>query len=176
MALNSIIGQNLCRIKKTELDRKELQVSPKKTIIGIHFAYLPVDCHLGHGPGVARRLSTWSEERGVNRSLRQLRKFTVQGPGAEIGRVDRLFVDFERWTIRYIGVLVADSPRRLYLVSPLSLSGVDWPDRRICTRTGLGLTVHGRSIGKGSSVWPCQLPVTAGKPSIYLGIRQFHGG
>ena len=96
----------------------------------------------------------------MNRSLRQLRKFTVQGPGAEIGRVDRLFVDFERWTIRYIGVLVADSPRRLYLVSPLSLSGVDWPDRRICTRTSR------RAMDEGPDIHPDE-PISRAQEVAY---------
>ena len=71
----------------------------------------------------------------MNRSVAQLRKFTVHGPKVEIGQADRFYIDVELWTVRYIAVIPEGAPQRLCLVSPLLLSRVDWLHRRIRTRT-----------------------------------------
>ena len=67
----------------------------------------------------------------VNRSLQQLKKFTVCGAAAEIGRIEGFFADLDLWTIRYIAVAWPETPQRLHLLSPLSLAAVDWRQRRI---------------------------------------------
>ncbi|MBN1835829.1 MAG: hypothetical protein JW820_08255 [Spirochaetales bacterium] len=88
----------------------------------------------------------------MNRSLRHLSEFTVFGPNAKIGRVDRFYADLDRWAVRYIAVPCPGESRHLYLISPLSLAGIDWQERRIRARTTRLEVERGPQVGAGDPV------------------------
>lgn len=61
------------------------------------------------------------------RSIKNLQKLRLEAIDGEIGSVDEVFFDDERWTVRY---LVVDTgkwlPGRRVLISPFSVRSVDW--------------------------------------------------
>jgi sporulation protein YlmC with PRC-barrel domain len=63
--------------------------------------------------------------------LKQLRGFTASGSDGDVGRVEDLLFDDERWTVRYLAVEMGGLlDRRQVLVSPISFESVDWPAQR----------------------------------------------
>lgn len=66
------------------------------------------------------------------RSGNDLRGLKIRATDGDIGKVDQFLFDDEHWTIRYIVVNTAGwLLKELVLLSPRSIAGVDWDDRRI---------------------------------------------
>lgn len=65
------------------------------------------------------------------RSSQELNGFTVRGTDGEIGQVDELFFDDEKWTIRYVVVRTGGWLGRRVLISPMSVSRTDWTDKTV---------------------------------------------
>lgn len=74
------------------------------------------------------------------------------GPRAAIGRVDRFFADLDRWAIRYLAVVSGGAPRHVHLVSPLSVAGIDWQERRIRVRTTRRKVEEGPEVEVGAPI------------------------
>lgn len=66
------------------------------------------------------------------KSVHSLKGLAIHATDGEIGKVDELYFDDERWTVRY---LVVDTggwlDQRLVLISPLSVSQADWESGRL---------------------------------------------
>jgi sporulation protein YlmC with PRC-barrel domain len=69
------------------------------------------------------------------RPATEIRGLTIHATDGEIGSVQDLFFDDDRWTVRYVvvdtGTLL---PGRRVLVSPLAVTGADWDARRLDVR------------------------------------------
>src|SRR5687767_6133976 len=80
---------------------------------------------------------TGVRRKGMLRSAATLQGYAISGSDGEIGQVDRLFFDDEKWTVRH---LVVDTgkwlPGRRVLISPAAVERID-PD---CGRIHLNLT------------------------------------
>lgn len=73
----------------------------------------------------------------MNLSGRRLQRFRLISANAEIGTLERLFVDIEQWTIRYFSVACDDDPVRRVIVSPISVSKLDITEGTIYTSLSL---------------------------------------
>src|SRR5688572_13393798 len=66
------------------------------------------------------------------RSVKHLERFTIVATDGAIGAVDDIFFDDERWAVRYV---VVDTgkwlPGHRVLVSPLSITHVEWGEQRM---------------------------------------------
>ena len=68
----------------------------------------------------------------MNRSVKHLHAYTLVGRDGELGSVEEMYFDDEKWTIRYIITdLGGDSEKERAAVSPVSVDGVDWKNRMI---------------------------------------------
>ena len=66
------------------------------------------------------------------RSVKEMKKFEVVATDGRIGSVDDFYFDDERWAIRYVVVTAGRwPPGRRVLISPLSVSGIEWGDQRL---------------------------------------------
>ena len=66
------------------------------------------------------------------RSVNHIRKFTIGAKDGDIGSVEDFYFDDERWAIRFVVVDTGTwlSGRRT-LISPISIVGPDWGERRL---------------------------------------------
>lgn len=60
------------------------------------------------------------------RSVAKLKGFTVTGIDGEVGAIEDVYFDDERWAIRYLIVDARARFDRPVLISPLAVSGADW--------------------------------------------------
>jgi sporulation protein YlmC with PRC-barrel domain len=68
----------------------------------------------------------------MNRSVKHLHAYTVVGRDGELGSVEEMYFDDEKWTIRYIIAGLAEaSEKDRAAVSPVSVDEVDWKNRMI---------------------------------------------
>lgn len=65
------------------------------------------------------------------RSSTELMGFTIRGTDGDVGTVDDVFFDDEKWVVRYIVVNTGGWLGRRVLISPLSFSGTDWSAKAI---------------------------------------------
>jgi sporulation protein YlmC with PRC-barrel domain len=68
----------------------------------------------------------------MNRSVKHLHACTLVGRDGELGPVEEMYFDDEKWTIRYIVTNLEEVPdRERAAVSPVSVDDVDWKSRTI---------------------------------------------
>jgi sporulation protein YlmC with PRC-barrel domain len=68
----------------------------------------------------------------MNRSVKHLHAYTVVGRDGDLGSVEEMYFDDEKWTIRYIVADLAEaSEKDRAAVSPVSVDAVDWKNRMI---------------------------------------------
>jgi uncharacterized protein YrrD len=60
------------------------------------------------------------------RSTKKLTGFTIRGTDGDVGTLDDLLFDDEKWAIRYIVVNTGGWLGRRVLISPMSFSSIDW--------------------------------------------------
>jgi hypothetical protein len=65
------------------------------------------------------------------RNARQLENFVVHAADGELGTVDELYFEDETWAIRYLTVAIGFLGSRRVLISPISVTHVDWIDKRL---------------------------------------------
>ena len=65
------------------------------------------------------------------RNARQLGNFVVQATDGELGTLDQLYFDDETWAIRYLTVAMGWLGSRRVLISPISVTHVDWIDKML---------------------------------------------
>jgi hypothetical protein len=65
------------------------------------------------------------------RNARRLENFVVQATDGELGTVDQLYYDDETWAIRYLTVAIGFLGSRKVLISPISVTHVDWIDKQL---------------------------------------------
>jgi hypothetical protein len=64
-------------------------------------------------------------------NVAHLKGIAIQATDGPLGTVDQLYFDDETWAIRYVTVDTDWLGDRKVLISPFSVSGVDWPARRL---------------------------------------------
>jgi hypothetical protein len=57
----------------------------------------------------------------------------LRGPDGDVGRLEDLLVD-EQWVVRYLVVMPGSWIRQRVVISPISITGLDWADRRVDVR------------------------------------------
>jgi hypothetical protein len=57
----------------------------------------------------------------------------LHGPDGDVGRVEDLLVD-QQWVVRYLVVMPGSWIRQRVVISPISITGLDWADRRVNVR------------------------------------------
>lgn len=68
----------------------------------------------------------------MNRSVKHLHTCTLADRDGELGPVEEMYFDDEKWTIRYILASLEEMPeRQRAAVSPVSVADVDWKSRTI---------------------------------------------
>jgi len=68
----------------------------------------------------------------MNRSVKHLHTYTLVGRDGELGPVEEMYFDDEKWTIRYIITDLEEVPEKdRAAVSPVSVDDVDWKNRMI---------------------------------------------
>jgi uncharacterized protein YrrD len=65
------------------------------------------------------------------RSTKELTSFGIRGTDGDIGSVDDLFFDDEKWVVRYIVVNTGGWLGRRVLISPMSFGAIDWAGKTI---------------------------------------------
>ncbi len=65
------------------------------------------------------------------RNVTQLEGFVIHATDGELGTVYQLYFDDETWVIRYLTVELGWLGGRRVLISPLSVTHVDWMDKRL---------------------------------------------
>jgi hypothetical protein len=65
-------------------------------------------------------------------SARSLEGFAVSASDGDLGKIEDVYVDDKRWTIRYFVVAAGSGPQgRRVLISPLSIDVIDWPNMKV---------------------------------------------
>ena len=68
----------------------------------------------------------------MNRSVKHLQAYTLVARDGELGSVEEMYFDDEKWTIRYIVANLEEVPdRERAAVSPVSVEQVDWKNGTI---------------------------------------------
>ncbi|MBN2551549.1 MAG: PRC-barrel domain-containing protein [Spirochaetales bacterium] len=68
----------------------------------------------------------------MNRSVKHLQAYTLVARDGELGSVEEMYFDDEKWTIRYIIANLEEVPDKEWAaVSPVSVEGVDWKNGTI---------------------------------------------
>jgi hypothetical protein len=68
----------------------------------------------------------------MNRSVKHLHTYTLLSRDSELGSIEEMYFDDEKWTIRYILASLEEVPEKdRAVVSPVSVDEVDWKSRMI---------------------------------------------
>lgn len=101
------------------------------------------------------------------RSVKDLHRCSVAARDGDIGQVNDLYFDDERWGVRY---LVVDAkklePRRMVLISPMSVADVDW------TSSVIALSVTTNQVRNSPDI-DTDKPVSRQREAEYLHYYQY---
>ena len=96
-----------------------------------------------------------------------LKGLVIRATDGEIGTVDQLYFDDESWAIRYLTVKTGSwLEDREVLISPFSVTNVDWPAKR------LDVALTKKQVKDSPSI-DTQRPVSRQYESEYLGYYSY---
>lgn len=87
----------------------------------------------------------------MTRSVNELHNFELVATDGGIGTVEDCYLDEDRWAIRYLAVDAGRwLPGHRWLISPISVSGIDWGKRQLLLWIGSDQILHSPAI----ETWP----------------------
>jgi sporulation protein YlmC with PRC-barrel domain len=88
----------------------------------------------------------------MNRSVKHLHSYTVVARDGELGSVEEMYFDDEKWTIRYIVADLEEVPQKeRAAVSPVSVEDVDWKNRMILVDLSRDEVAESPEVDEGGS-------------------------